>query len=103
VPIFKCSGHLHSKEFINFISGLIMMVALLSHGLLGPIFCEETVNSECYSSMLHNTFAPHLLATGFLLQTRRFMQDGGRAHTLNAVLDFLHDTSRLTCHLKSIS
>jgi hypothetical protein len=70
-----------------------MMVAILSHGLLRPIFFEETVNSECYSSILHNTFVPHLLATGFLLQTRWFMQDGGRSHTLNVVLDFLYDTS----------
>jgi hypothetical protein len=31
--------------------------------LLGPIFFEETVNSECYLSMLRNTFLHHHLAT----------------------------------------
>ncbi|PNF20358.1 hypothetical protein B7P43_G12827 [Cryptotermes secundus] len=44
-------------------------------GLLWPIFCEETANSERYSSMLRNTFVPHLLATE------------------NVASDFLHDIS----------
>jgi hypothetical protein len=69
-----------------------MMFAMSSHGLLGPIFFEQTVNSDRYFSMLRNTFVPHVLATGFLLQTQCFMQDGGRLHTVNAILDFLHDT-----------
>jgi hypothetical protein len=67
--------------------------ATSSHGLLGPIFFEETVNSERYLSILRNTSVPHLLATGLLLQTYWFMQDGARPHTANVVLDFLHDTS----------
>jgi hypothetical protein len=67
-------------------------VAISSHGLLAPIFFEETVNGERYLSMLCNTFVPHLLATGLLLQTLWFMQDGERPQTANAVLDFPHDT-----------
>jgi hypothetical protein len=35
-------------------------------GLLGPIFCEETVNSEYYLSVLQNIFEHHLLATDLL-------------------------------------
>jgi hypothetical protein len=67
-------------------------VAISNHGLLGQIFFEETVNSERYLSMLCNTFVLHLLATGGLpLQTQWFMRDGGRPHTANVVLDFLHD------------
>jgi hypothetical protein len=50
------------------------------------------VNSERYVSTLHNTFVPHLLATGFPLHTQWFMQDGARLHTANVVLDFLIDT-----------
>jgi hypothetical protein len=57
----------------------------------GPIFFEQTVNSEHYLSTLHNTFMPHLLATGLPLQTQWFMQDGARPRTVNIVLDFLHD------------
>jgi hypothetical protein len=67
-------------------------VTISSHGLLGPIFFEETVNSERYCRMLHNTFVPNLLATSLLLQTQWFMQDGARLYTANIVLDFLHDT-----------
>jgi hypothetical protein len=48
-------------------------VGISSHGLLGPIFFEETVSSERYLSMLRNTFMPHLLATGLTLQTQWFI------------------------------
>jgi hypothetical protein len=74
---------------------ITVWVAVSSHGLLGPIFFEETVNrvnSERCLSMLCNTFVPHLLATGLSLQIQWFMQDGARTHTANIVLDFLYDT-----------
>jgi hypothetical protein len=71
---------------------ITVWVAIKSHVLLGTIFFEETVNSEFYLSMLCNTFMPPLLATGLLLKTRWFMQDGARSQTVNVVLDFLHDT-----------
>jgi hypothetical protein len=45
-------------------SRITVWVAISSHGLIGPIFFEETVNSEHYFSMLPNTFVPQLLATG---------------------------------------
>jgi hypothetical protein len=45
-------------------------VAISSHGLLGPIFFEETVNSEQYLSMLCSTFVPHFLATGLPVQSQ---------------------------------
>jgi hypothetical protein len=71
---------------------ITVWVTISSHGLPGPVYFEETVNGECYLSILHNTCVPHLLATGLLLQTQWFMQVGGRLHTANAVLDSLHDT-----------
>jgi hypothetical protein len=71
---------------------ITVWVAISSHGLLGPIFCEETVNSERYLSMLRNTFVPHLLVTSLPLQSQCFMQDGARPQAANVVLDFLHDT-----------
>jgi hypothetical protein len=43
------------------------------HGLLGPIFLEETVSSECYLSMLHNT-----LCFTFLLQVCHYKLPGSR-------------------------
>jgi hypothetical protein len=65
-------------------------LAISSHGLLGPIFFEETLNSEHYLSMLHSRFVPHH-AAGLPLQTQCFIQDGARSHTGNVVLDFLYD------------
>jgi hypothetical protein len=70
---------------------ITVWVTISSHRLLGPVFFEETVNNECYLSTLCNTFVPHLLATGFPLQTQWFMQDGARLHTVK-VLDVLHNT-----------
>jgi hypothetical protein len=67
---------------------ITVWVAISSHGLLGPIFFEQTVSSERYLSMLHNTSVPQLLATGLLLQTQWFMQDGARPHTVNVVWTF---------------
>jgi hypothetical protein len=67
-------------------------VAISSHGLLGPVFFEETESSERYLSMLRNTSVPHLLATGLPLETQWFMQDGARLHAPNVVMDFLRDT-----------
>jgi hypothetical protein len=80
---------------------ITVRVAISSHGLLGPIFFEEKVLSECCLSILCNTFVPHL-ATGLPLQTRWFMQDGARLHTANVVLDSLHDTFN-SHHLQLIS
>jgi hypothetical protein len=71
---------------------ITVWVAICSLGLLRPFFFEETVNSECYLSMLHNTFVPQLLDTGLPLQAQWFMQDGAGPHTANVVLDFLHNT-----------
>jgi hypothetical protein len=76
--------------------------AISDHGLLESILFEETVNSECYLCMLHNTFVPHLLVTGLPLKTQLFMQEGVRLHMANVVLDFPHDTSD-SRHLKLIS
>jgi hypothetical protein len=70
---------------------ITVWVATSSHGLLKTIFFEETVNSECYLSMLCNTFVLHLLVTGLPLQTQWFMDDGARQHTANVVVDFLRD------------
>jgi hypothetical protein len=76
-------------ETVHHAPRITVGVAVSSHGLIGPIFCEETVNNGRYVSMLHNTFVPHLLAT---LQTQWCLQDGARPHTANVVLIFLHDT-----------
>jgi hypothetical protein len=54
---------------------ITVQVAISSHGPLGLIFFEETVNSERYLSVLHNTSVPHLLATGLPLEMQWFVQD----------------------------
>jgi hypothetical protein len=74
---------------------ITVWVTVSSHGLLGPIFFEETLNSERCLSMLRNPFVPHLFATSLPLQTQWFLQDKARPHTADVVLDFLHDISDL--------
>jgi hypothetical protein len=91
-----------THENVHHAPRITVWVAISSHGLLGAIFFEETVNSEGYLSMLHNTFVPHLLATGLPLQTQWFTLDGARPHTANVVLGFLHDTTD-SRHLKTLS
>jgi hypothetical protein len=67
---------------------ITVLVSISSRGLLQPIFIEKTMKNECYLSMLHNTFVPHLFATGLSLQTQWFMQDGAWPHTANVVWTF---------------
>jgi hypothetical protein len=55
-------------EKVHHAPRITVWVAISSHALLGPVFFEDTANSEHYLSMLHNTFVPQLLATGLLLQ-----------------------------------
>jgi hypothetical protein len=45
---------IHQK--VHHVPRTTVWVAILSYGLLGPIFFEETVNSERYLGMLVNTF-----------------------------------------------
>jgi hypothetical protein len=52
---------------------ITVWVEISSHGLLAPIFFEETVNSERYLCMMRNTFVAHLLATDLPLTTQWFM------------------------------
>jgi hypothetical protein len=48
---------------------ITVWAVISSHGLLGAIFFDETVNSERYLTMLRNTSVPHLLATVLSSQT----------------------------------
>jgi hypothetical protein len=65
-------------------------VAISSNSLIGPIFFNETVDSQRYLHMLQNDFVPQLMATQLLIGTQWFMQDGATPHTVNVVLDFLN-------------
>jgi hypothetical protein len=80
------------REKVHHTLRFTVWVTISSHCLLGPILFEDTVNSECYVSMLHSTSVPHLLATGLPLQTHWLMQDGSRLHSTNVLLNFLNDT-----------
>jgi hypothetical protein len=79
-------------EKVHHAPRITVQVTNSSHGLLGPILFEETVNSEHYLSILCNTSVPHLLAAGLPIQTQWFTQDGARLHTAYVILDFLYDT-----------
>jgi hypothetical protein len=86
VRIWESENACVIHEKVHHAPRITMWVAISSHGLLWPIFFEETV------AMLRNTSVPHLLATGLPLQAQWFMQEGVRLHIVNTVLDFLHDT-----------
>jgi hypothetical protein len=89
---FGCQrSHLWFMNKVHHAGRITVWVAMSSHGLLVPICFEEPVNTERYLSMLRKSFVPDL-ATGLLLHTRWFVQDGARPHTANVSWDFLHDT-----------
>jgi hypothetical protein len=48
---------------------ITIWVAIYSQGPIGPVFFDQTVNSERYLSLLHNSFVPQLIATGLPLNT----------------------------------
>jgi hypothetical protein len=78
-------------ERMHYAPKITVWAAISSHGLIGPFFFDQTVNSERYLSMLRNNFVPQLIATGLPLNIQWFMQDGATPHTANTVLDFLHE------------
>ncbi|PSN38866.1 hypothetical protein C0J52_26669 [Blattella germanica] len=49
---------------------ITVWAAISSHGLIGPFFFEEIVNSKRYLSMLRNNFIPQLLATALPFNTQ---------------------------------
>jgi hypothetical protein len=56
-------------------------VAISNHEIIRQLFFDVTINS--------GHVALQLIATGLLINTQWFMQDGARPHTANVVLDFL--------------
>jgi hypothetical protein len=83
---FGCQNPRVIHEKVHHAQRITVWFAISSHGLLGPVFFEEAVNSDGYLSMLHNTFVPHFLAIGLPLQTQWFMQEGARPHIANVTL-----------------
>jgi inhibitor of nuclear factor kappa-B kinase subunit alpha len=69
---------------------ITVWIANSGHGLMGLIFFDQNVNSECYVSTMCNSFVLWLNATGLLLNTWWFVQDGATPHTANTVLDMTH-------------
>lgn len=63
---------------------------LFSHGLIEPMFFENTVNSQRYLDMLRNDFLSKFLASELPIDTQRFVQNGATLHADNVVLDFLN-------------
>jgi len=63
----------------------------------GPYFFEDevgravTVNSACYTEMLHTFLEPELQSLGVETQTLRFQQDGATAHTARTAMQVLNE------------
>jgi hypothetical protein len=73
---FWATEHPHQfRERDNYGNKITVWVAISSHGIIGPFFCDNMVNSYCYLAMLHNNFMPQLIATGLPINTEWFMQD----------------------------
>lgn len=61
-----------------------------NHGVVMTIVPPGPINSEVYIRLLADNFIPVLEQTG-VLQAAWFMQDGARAHTSRASMDFLRE------------
>jgi hypothetical protein len=64
-------------------------VFILSYSLIGPLFFNNTVNSNPYVEVLQNDFMPLLMATQLFMGSQWFMRDDAMPHTADAVLYFL--------------
>jgi hypothetical protein len=89
---FYLDGWVH-KQYVSFwASGrrCIMhqesqWVPIWSLGILGPVFFEETVNSERHLTCCTIICASPFFATDLSLQTQWFMHDRARAHSVNVI------------------
>jgi hypothetical protein len=54
----------------NYGNKITVWVAISSHGIIGPVFFNETVNSYCYLAILHNNFMLQLIATELPISTQ---------------------------------
>jgi hypothetical protein len=83
--------------------GITMWVAIANNGLLGPIFLEETVNSERCIIMLRNTFCASL--SSYRLAVTNLVVHAGRSQAARSECCFGLSAwhFRLACHLKPIS
>jgi hypothetical protein len=96
--------HPHNfRESSSHARKVTVWVAISSHGLIGPIFFNETVNSQLYLHTLQNEFLPKLMATQLTIRKQWFMQDGSTPHTANAVLDFSEHHFRPSRHVAPFS
>jgi len=59
-------------------------------GLIGLIFVEGTVTNQWCLQQLYNEFIP-IIQVGGHVDTTFFQQDDACPHSVNAVLDILHD------------
>jgi hypothetical protein len=72
--------------------------AINSTGIIGPFFFQdqdgntETINSDCYLSLLKYKFLPALRRKGVDMRQTWFQQDGAAPHTAQRVLDWLKKT-----------
>jgi hypothetical protein len=64
--------------------------AISKQGETGPIFVEGTIISQQYLQQLQNEVIPVIQGAGHV-DTTFFQQDGAHPHTVNVVLDALHD------------
>ncbi|GFQ79492.1 uncharacterized protein TNCT_148501 [Trichonephila clavata] len=61
---------------------------MCSHGIIGAIFVDGTVNTERYVKVLENDFIP-IIQNGPDFEKMWFMQDGTRPHQSRRVFDVL--------------
>jgi hypothetical protein len=62
--------------------------ALQRIGTYGPVFIEDTVNSQ----ILHNDFVTFLMGYVVDIDKAWFQQHGARPHTAGIVLDYFKET-----------
>ncbi len=67
---------------------ITVWAARSAHGIIGPVFLQETVNAENYRALLENDICPELESRGHLKKAI-FQQDRAKPHTSNENLLFL--------------
>jgi hypothetical protein len=70
---------------VHYAPKITVWVAISSHRLTGPLFCDQTVNSECCLNTLHISFVPQFIGSGLPLNR-------GYTTYSKRCLGLLHDT-----------
>jgi hypothetical protein len=65
--------------------------ALSAHGIIGPVFIHENIDSQLYVKILNENFIPNIQGMETDMSQTWFMQDGARPHRTEQVFALLNE------------